>query len=48
MASWYMCETCGGLHMAVKDLGMCCDIERDLKKQIREYNDMVKMFGGMV
>lgn len=38
LAAYYMCETCGGLYFAVQDSGMCCDIERDLKKQIREYN----------
>lgn len=40
LAAWYMCETCGGLYFAVTDLGMCCDIERDLKVQIREYNEL--------
>lgn len=44
LAPYYMCETCGGLYFAVQDLGMRCDIERDLKVQIREYNAMVKHF----
>lgn len=37
LASWYMCETCGGLYMAVQDLGMCCDISENIAGQIKEY-----------
>lgn len=37
LASWYMCETCGGLYMAVDELGMCCDITYPISEQIKEY-----------
>lgn len=37
LATWYMCEKCGGLYMAVADLGMCCDIAEDIATQIKEY-----------
>lgn len=39
LAAWFMCETCGGLYMSVKDLGMCCDIEENIAAQIREYRE---------
>jgi hypothetical protein len=38
LAPWYMCETCGGLYMAVQDLNMCCDISENIANQIKEYN----------
>lgn len=38
LASWYMCETCGGLYMAVDETGMCCDITYSISEQIRENN----------
>lgn len=37
IAPWYMCEKCGGLYMAVTNLGFCCDISEDMATQIREY-----------
>ncbi len=37
MAPWFMCETCGGLYLAVDDLGMCCDISENIAHQIKEY-----------
>ncbi len=37
MAAWYLCEKCGGLYMAVQDLGMCCDVTENIAKQIRDY-----------
>jgi hypothetical protein len=37
LASWYMCETCGGLYFAVQDLNMCCDISENIAQQIKQY-----------
>jgi len=37
LAVWYMCERCGDLYESITELGFCCDIGADLKKQIREY-----------
>jgi predicted RNA-binding Zn-ribbon protein involved in translation (DUF1610 family) len=37
LANAYLCETCGGLHWAVRDLGMCSSLENDIAAQIREY-----------
>lgn len=37
LASWFMCETCGGLAMAVQDTGMCFSIDENVKDQIAEY-----------
>lgn len=37
LATWFMCETCGGLYMAVDELGMCCDITESIADQIKEY-----------
>lgn len=37
LASWYLCETCGGLHWAVTDLDMCLDIDQNIAAQIKEY-----------
>lgn len=37
MAPWWLCETCGGLHMSLSDLGFCCDISENIADQIREY-----------
>ncbi len=39
LAPWFMCETCGGLHFAVADLGMCYDICEDIAKQIKEFRE---------
>lgn len=39
LATWYMCETCGGLYYSISDLGFCCDIEEDIAAQIREYRE---------
>ena len=38
LAPWFMCETCGGLFMAIDELGMCCDISENIAEQIKEYN----------
>jgi len=38
LADWYMCEKCGGLYMAVTELGMCCDIDEDMAMQIKDHN----------
>jgi hypothetical protein len=37
LASWYMCETCGGLYFAIQDLKMCCGISKNIAQQIKEY-----------
>lgn len=36
LASFYMCETCGGLFMSVQELGMCCDITENVARQIKD------------
>ena len=40
LAPWFFCETCGGLHMSVEDLGFCCDIESNIAEQIKEYRQL--------
>jgi hypothetical protein len=37
LASWHMCETCGGLAMAVEESGMCFSIGENIKTQIADY-----------
>ena len=37
LASWFMCETCGGLYLAVVELGMCCELDEPIARQIKEY-----------
>lgn len=39
LAPWFMCETCGGLFLAIHEAGMCCDIEENMAEQIKEYRD---------
>lgn len=36
LASWYMCEACGGLFLSVQELGMCCDITENVAQQIKD------------
>lgn len=42
LAPYFMCEECGGLAMAVMELGMCFDIGEPMRQQIREYMKMSK------
>lgn len=39
LAPWFMCETCGGLYMAVNDAGMCCDITENIAQQVRDWSE---------
>lgn len=38
LASWYMCEECGGVYLSVTELGMCFDLDGDIREQVREMN----------
>ena len=38
MASWYMCEECGGVFLSVTELGMCFNLDGDIREQVREMN----------
>ncbi len=38
LASWYMCESCGGVFLSVKELGMCFNLDGNIKEQVRELN----------
>lgn len=41
LADWFMCEECGGLYMAINELGFCFDLGNDDMRQLaREYGDM--------
>ena len=40
LAPWFMCETCGGLFMAIDEAGMCCDIRENIADQIKEYRSV--------
>ena len=44
LASWYLCETCGGLAYALNGLNYCYDLDEPLKAQINEY---VQMYGKL-
>ncbi len=37
LASWWMCETCGGLAMAIEETGMCFTLGESMKQQIADY-----------
>ena len=38
LASWYMCESCGGVYLSATELGMCFDLDGNIKDQVREMN----------
>ena len=38
LASWYMCESCGGVYLSVTELGMCFDLSGNIKEQVIEMN----------
>lgn len=38
LAAWYMCEECGGVFMSVTELGMCFNLDGNIKDQVRELN----------
>lgn len=39
LASWWLCEPCAGLLLAIQSLGFCCNLGGEsLKEQIAEYN----------
>lgn len=38
LADWFMCEDCGGLSLAVKELGMCFYLGDNLRTAIKEFN----------
>lgn len=38
LASWYMCEECGGVFLSVDELGMCFNLDGDIREQVREMN----------
>lgn len=41
LADWFMCETCGGLYMALNELGFCCDLGHDdMRELAKEYGQM--------
>lgn len=40
MPTWYLCEECGGLAMALSDVDLCYSVEEPLKRQIQEWREM--------
>jgi hypothetical protein len=40
LAPWFMCEVCGGLFFAIEELDMCCDIQKNIASQIREFREV--------
>ena len=40
LASWYMCEDCGGIYLTLEELGFCVDIKESMKSQLKEYHKM--------
>ena len=37
LAPWYLCETCGGLFMAISELDLCYSLGSDIRDDIREW-----------
>jgi predicted RNA-binding Zn-ribbon protein involved in translation (DUF1610 family) len=37
LASWYLCEICGGLFMAIQELNLCYSLGNDIREDIREW-----------
>jgi len=37
MPNWYLCETCGGLFMAISELNLCYSLGNDIRADIREW-----------
>jgi hypothetical protein len=37
LASWVLCEECGGLFMAIRDLGVCWVAGTNIKEDVREW-----------
>jgi len=40
MASRYLCEPCGGLYMALSDLGFCISMPSNLRDDVAAYNEL--------
>lgn len=40
LATWYMCERCGGLFMALEELGFCVDVGDNMIALAKEYGEM--------
>lgn len=39
LASWYLCEECGGLFMAIQELDICWFAGTNIKDDVREWAD---------
>jgi len=33
-----MCESCGGVYLSATELGLCFDLDGNIKEQVREMN----------
>jgi hypothetical protein len=42
LASWYMCEGCSGMYLALEELGYCIQIGDSMRECVAEYNEMRK------
>lgn len=43
LASMYMCEECGGLFMALEELGYCITLDEEpMRELVAQYNEMRK------
>ena len=46
MASWILCEECGGLFMAIHDLSICWIAGTNIKEDVREWAEEQKHYQG--
>ena len=42
LSSYWMCEECAGLYMALNELGFCITLPSSMRKLAREYSEMQK------
>lgn len=47
MASWILCEECGGLFMAIHDLGICWIAGTNIKEDVREWAEAQRHYREM-
>lgn len=38
LVSWYLCERCAGIYLALEGLGFCIDLNESMESQLVEYH----------
>ncbi len=47
LATWYLCERCGGIYASLEDLGFCVDPGSNMEESLAEYHrDYAKLPKG--